>query len=620
MSILQALAARYERMAAEGEAPEPGFGPAQIAFTLKLDAGGQVVGVDDERRLEGKKLRPRIEPRAPLPPKRTVAIDSGTFWDKTSYVLGRTAPDPAATPARQARDAERTRQEHAAFIARHEVLLAETDDPGCLALLRFLRGWQPERYDALDHAADMLDQNVAFRLDGDIGFIHDRPAARAAVARAAATDPDAPTAMCLVTGATAPIARLHPSIKGVPGAQSSGASLVSFNLDAFNSYGNTQGGNAPVSEHAAFAYATALNALLSPSGTNAKGWVEYRNRVRLGNVTVVFWADTSEAERIAGGLFDSQPADEATETDAVKTILQQMEQGKPLRDAAPKVDPATRVYVLGLSANAARLSVRFWMQQSIGDLAARFTEHWNDLRLDPPPRLWPPSIRALLLELAAQGDAENVPDHLNGEFMRAILTGLPYPRSLLAQAVMRLRSDQDAQDRATGRTREKVSELRICLLKACLARAHRKGLFTEDVPVSHDPANKEAAYRLGRLFSVLERLQRAALGQRNATIRDRFYASASATPAIVFPSLIRNARNHSKKVRSATGAGLAEWFEDRVAEVVAGLTVFPKTLTLEQQGLFALGYYHQRAAFLHKKDVPAEIDAADAVADTSEED
>jgi CRISPR-associated protein Csd1 len=240
------------------------------------------------------------------------------------------------------------------------------------------------------------------------------------------------------------------------------------------------------------------------------------------------------------------------------------------------------------------------------------------LRLDPRPHPWPPSIRRLLQELAAQRDPKNIPPHLSGEFMRAVLTGLRYPRALLVQTIMRIRSDQDEEDRRTGRTLEKVSDLRVALLKACLTRMYRWKLIPENVPVSLDLTSTNSAYRLGRLFSVLERLQGAALGQRNATVRDRFYASASATPALVFPSLIRNARNHSKTIRTRVGAGLAEWFEDHIAEIASGLEgSFPRTLPLEEQGRFALGYYHQRDVFRRKKDVPAEIEVAEAVADTS---
>jgi CRISPR-associated protein Csd1 len=627
MTILQSLAKRYERLAAVGEAPVPGFAPSQIGFTIVLDKAGNVVTVNDERTGDGKKLRPAIRP-APAAPKRTVGIASGAFWDKTSYVLGRTAPDATFPAAKQAKDAERLVREHAAFLARHEKILAGTTDIGCVALLTFLRQWSPAQYDALRYADAMLDQNVAFRLEGDAGFIHDRSAARAALLAEAAAGDAAPAAMCLVTGDVLPIARLHPSIKGVPGAQSSGAALVSFNLDAFTSYGKAQGANAPVSETAAFAYATALNALLTSSRTDAKGRPVYPNRVMLGETTVPFWAEHGDAETIAraliggeeGGFGDELPVDEGTETNKLRDVLHAMQEGRPLREAAPDMDPASSVYVLGLSPNAARLSVRFWVEQSLANFAWNFQLHWQDLTLDPKPHPWPPPLWRLLLELAPQRESKNIPPHLSGEIMRAILTGLPYPRALLAQTIMRIRADKDVEDRRTGRTLEKVSDLRVAMLKACLARMYRWRQIAEDVPVSLDLTTTNSAYRLGRLFSVLERLQRAALGQRNATVRDRFYASASATPALVFPSLIRNARNHSKAIRSKIGAGLAEWFEDHIADIASGLDgSFPKTLPLEEQGRFALGYYHQRDVFRRKKDVPAEIATAEAIADASSE-
>ncbi len=350
----------------------------------------------------------------------------------------------------------------------------------------------------------------------------------------------------------------------------------------------------------------------------------------LGETTVPFWAEHGEAEKLAGSLLsgenetfgfdDDLPVDEQTETAKLRDVLHRMQDGTPLRQVAPDMDPASRVYVLGLSPNAARLSVRFWVEQSLADFARNFQLHWQDMKLDPPPRPWPPPLWRLLLELAPQRKSENIPPHLGGEVMRAILTGLPYPRALLVQTIMRIRADQDEEDRRTGRTLEKVSDLRVAMLKACLARMHRWNPIMEDVPVSLDLTSTNSAYRLGRLFSVLERLQRAALGQRNATVRDRFYASASATPALVFPSLIRNARNHSKTIRTKVGAGLAEWFEDHIAEIASGLEgSFPRTLPLEEQGRFALGYYHQRDVFRRRKDVPADIATAEAAADETPE-
>lgn len=635
MTLLHALVERYDRQAAAGLAPVPGFAPAQISFTIILDAEGHYVTTQDERG-DDKKRRPKVI-LAPAAPKRTVGIASGAFWDKTSYVFGRTAVDETVSAVKQAKDAERLVKEHAAFLARHETLLAGSEDAGLVALLAFLRNWSPAQYDTLAYAAEMLDQNVAFRLQGEHGYIHDRPAARAALKAEAGARDAAPQAMCLVTGTVAPVARLHPSIKGVQGAQSSGAALVSFNLDAFESYGHSQGENAPVSEEAAFAYATALNGLLEPASRDAKDRPVYTNRVMLGETTVVFWAEHGTEERLMRGMIGGQdravpeeeeaeddddglPTTDLTETVKLRDVLSRMEEGVPLQQLGIALDEKSRAYVLGLSPNAARLSVRFWIEQDFADFTKHFQEHWRDLRLEPRPRFWPPPLWALLREIAPQRKPENISPLLGGEVMRAILFGLPYPRALLVQTVMRIRTDQDQEDHRTGRTLEKVSDLRVSLLKACLARMYRWNQIAEDVPVSIDLTTTNKAYRLGRLFAVLERLQAKALGWRNATVRDRFYASASANPALVFPSLIRNARNHSKSVRTEVGAGLAEWFEDRIAEIVSGLEdSFPKTLSLEDQGRFALGYYHQRGVFRIRKDVPPEIEAAEANIDTSPE-
>ena len=626
MTVLQALAARYERQAQAGQAPVPGFAPAQVSFTIVIGRDGSYVTTEDERVGDGKKVRPRVI-LAPAPPKRTVAIASGAFWDKTSYVLGATAVDLAVSAAKQARDAERLVKEHAAFRARHETMLSETSDEGCLALLAFLRGWSPDRFDTLRHASEMLDQSVAFRLDGDRGFLHERAAARSALLAETAGTVAAAEAICLVTGTSAPVARLHPSIKGVPGAQSAGAALVSFNLEAFTSYGHVQGANAPVSEAAAFAYTTALNGLLAPSGSDAAGKPRFANRVRFGDITTAFWAEHGSAETLIREMLggreeeeeegpDGVPAvSERTEAVKLRDVMGRLKDGVPLEEAGAGagIDPGTRTYVLGLSPNAARLSVRFWIEQELVALARHFQQHWLDLEIQPRPPFWPPPAWALLRELAPRRKLEDISPHLGGEVMRAIINGTPYPRALLAQTVMRIRADRDQTDVRSGRTLEKVSALRVAILKACLARMYRNGQIREDVPVSEDPRASNVAYQLGRLFAVLERLQGAALGQRNATVRDRFYASASATPALVFPSLIRNARNHSKTVRMKASAGLAEWFENQIGDTLPNsIESFPRTLPLEEQGRFALGYYHRREAFRRKKDTPPELEAATA--------
>lgn len=617
---LAALAARYDRMVARGDAPVPGFAPAQIAFVLVLDRAGKVVAVQDERTGDGGRKRPKVV-EAPQPPKRTVGIVSGLLWDKTSYVLGLTRADPEADEARAIKAAERTAKEHEAFKARQAALLEGAQDAGATALLAFLASWTPEAWPSLDtpYRDEVLDQNIAFRLDDDRGYLHDRPALRALVADQAASD-DAALGQCLITGKWSPIARLHPSIKGVPGAQSSGASLVSFNASAFTSYGKSQGGNAPTSELAAFGYGTALNALLASDGTDAKGRPIYRNRVQLGDATTAFWAEADgeeadQAENLVAQLFGAAPAQTDAEVDPglsamARDLMVELEAGRALRDIAPELN-GLRIYVLGLSPNAARLSVRFWHVGALGDLADNVQRHWKDLRLEPTRLTNSPALWRLLRELAVQGEAKNIPPNLAGEVMRSILTGGRYPRSLLTQALMRIRADQGD---------DKLNELRVSQLKAVIVRDLRKQEpnTKEDYLVSLDLQETDPGYRLGRLFAVMEAAQAQAIKGVNASIRDRFYGAASATPAHVFPLLLRGVQDHLSKIRKTT-PGLAVKYEKAMSDVMDGLKAdLPPTLDMRSQGLFAIGYYHQRGA-LYAKRVEGEAELDETLTATPDE-
>jgi CRISPR-associated protein Csd1 len=591
VTILQALDGYYERLAARGDVPSYGYSREKISYAIVLSPNGEPVDVHPL--FDSSAAKPRHALIAvPRPVKRASGVAANFLWDKTSYVLGVSA-----------REGDRIAAEHAAFRTLHEEALAEADDAGLVALRRFLAGWTPERFEEPPFRPEMLDLNLVFRLDGERGYLHDRPAARHLVA-ARAADAAGRLGPCLVTGEVLPIARLHPAIKGVQGAQTSGASIVSFNLKAFESFGKAQGDNAPVSERAAFGYGTALNALLERGS---------RNRIRLGDATTVFWAEAAATDDAAAqaaeelfALLADPPTDEQ-EAAKVAEVLTAIAQGRPLAEAKPAVRQDTRFYVLGLSPNASRLSVRFWHADSIGALARRIGEHWRDLRIEPQPWKTAPAIWRLLYETAAQRKAENIPPLLAGALMTAVLTGGRYPRALLSAVIMRMRADRE------------VNGLRAALCRACLARDHRLGFEKEDAPVSLNPDEPNAAYRLGRLFAILESAQRAALGNVNATIRDRYFGAASATPASIFPTLIRNAKNHLKVIRGKRGARLADWFDVQIGAVVDGLndTGFPRSLRMEDQGRFAIGYYHQREALHRAKSADAPADLKDADLDDS---
>ncbi|PQV53814.1 CRISPR-associated protein Csd1 [Defluviimonas denitrificans] len=569
MSMLAALAQAYDRLP---DAPPFGYSAEKIGFCVVLNADGSVADVVDLRDTDKKRSAKIV--MVPQAKKRTVGIDPNVLWDKTAYVLGVTGGT-----------GKRTAEEHARFRDQHLEWLAGSDDEGLTALARFLESWTPDRFVAPLWPEEMRDQNVVFRLVSGFEFLHERPAAKALWARIAAEGASEPQ-ICLLTGASGPVARLHPSIKGVWGAQSSGASLVSFNLDAFTSYNHEQGDNAPVSEAAAFAYTTALNRFLS----------DPKHRLQIGDASTVFWADcadmdtAAEAEDIFAAMFGRDTTnDDGVNTAKVREQLVQIREGRRLAEIMPKLDEGVRFFVLGLAPNAARLSVRFWWEGSFGTLAANYQRFIDDTALDPAPRTgWPPLWR-YLIELAVQGKRENVPPLIAGEWMRAILSGTRYPLTLLSATLMRIRADGE------------VNALRAAILKSVLIRN-----LSWEVPVALDSANTNRGYVLGRLFAVYEEVQRAALGGSvNATIKDKFYGAASASPQKVFRTLDSGAQNHFSKLRKLS-PGRAVNLEKLIGSITElmdpGADPIPATLSSAEQALFGIGYYHQRSDFFRKHD------------------
>lgn len=588
MTILSALTKLYDRMQEIGEASAPGYSTERISFALVLDADGTPLRLADKRSHAGR--TPAPVPMSVPAGGRTSGIKPNLLWDKTAYVFGVVGVEEEGEDGERLLapgQGKRTAQEHAKFVEAHAVLLEGQTDPGLLALRRFLDRWRPEMYGELGFPAEALDQNIVFEFDegAGSGFIHDRPAAVQLVTPPA----DAERGLCLVTGEEAPIERLHQKIKGVMGAQSSGASLVSFNNDAYESFGKAQGENAPVSQRAAFAYGTALNALLARDSTR---------HLRIGDSTVVFWAeadnpDTANAvEFCMSGAFNPPPDDDA-ELARLRAAIVDVATGRP---AAPEFDPATRVYILGLAPNAARLSVRFWHPGTFGDFARHVARFWQDLRIEPAPWKGPPAAWALLYETAirvgGKPKAETIPPLMGGQLMRAVLTGQPLPRTLLCAVTARVRADGEINGRRAAICKAVInSNLRPAHDQAAIGRATPE----EKIPVSLDPDNTNPAYRLGRLFAVLERAQSAALPGLNATIKDRYFAAASATPARVFPLLIKNATHHLALLKKGVNGGLGHWLEKELGAIWLGLEAdMPRSLRLEDQGRFIAGYYHQR--------------------------
>lgn len=569
MSLLEALTRAYDRLP---DAPPFGFSSEKIGFCVVLNLDGSVAEVVDLRDSE-KKRNPKTL-FVPQAIKRTAGIAPNFLWDKTAYVLGVTAGP-----------GKRIAEEHAAFRAQHLEWLADSFDEGLLALTQFLQGWDTSTFCLPAWSDDLRDHNVVFALESEHRerFLHDRPAARDLWQRIGAAGA-AGAQICLVSGMASPVARLHPSIKGVWGAQSSGASIVSFNLDAFTSYGHEQGNNAPVSEAATFAYTTALNRFLEKDSGH---------RIQIGDASTVFWAEATEsvaaeAESLFAAFIDPQ-AEETLAASSIAAKLESIRNGQRLEQVAPDLAAGVGFHVLGLAPNAARLSVRFYWESDFGQLTSNYQRYLSDTAIDPPPRDgWPPLWR-YLRELAVLGKSENVPPNLAGEWIRAILTGAPYPLTLLSAGLMRMRLDGA------------ISALRVAIIKSVLIRNLRM-----EVPVALDTVNTNKGYILGRLFAVYEEVQRAALGGNvNATVKDRFYGSASATPQKVFAALSSGSQNHFSKLRKQS-PGRAVNLEKRLMTITElmepGSDPIPAALSSAEQALFAIGYYHQRSDFFRKAD------------------
>lgn len=580
--ILQALNGYYRRMADEGAsdvAPE-GFERKALPFLVILNRQGEFVSIQDTREGEGKKKTGRVF-TLPKGVKKASGIAANLFWDTPNYVFGVPKPDPKKLPEELT---ERARKQQQCFIKTiREQFPHPEQDEGLQAVLLFLeRG----NYAALFNDPTWPEivetsPNLTFKLDSDTCLVCQRPASLKGI-RSEPEDSGGEDnkQTCLVTGSKDVPARLHTAIKGVWGAQSSGANIVSFNLDAFKSYGKEQGQNAPVGKSAEFAYTTALNILLEKGS---------RQRVQTGDCSTVFWAERQTPLEDLFADFFGEPTKENPDqlNAAVRALFTAPAAGAPALD-----DDFTPFFVLGLAPNAARIAVRFWYPGTVAEVSRHIRRHFEDCAIahgsKQPEYL---SLFRLLVSMAPQGKSENIPPNLAGDVMKAILTGAPYPQTLLASAIRRCRSERE------------ISYPRAALIKACLTRAGRYYSTDEqEVTMSLDITNQNAGYLLGRLFATLERAQESASPGINATIRDRFYGAASGTPVAVFPHLMKLKNHHIAKIEHK---GQAINLERLIGEIVAKLdanSAFPPHLNLQEQGRFAVGYYHQRQDFFTKKD------------------
>ncbi len=599
--ILQSLYDLYQRLAAEEDSDIPlyGFSREKISFAIVLSRDGTVREVLDLRHTEGNKTIPR---GLNVPAgERTSGIFPFFLWDKTAYLLGAeeaTKPESAKAGEKRLNRLEETFQASRTF---HLESLAAVEDPGAEAIRNFFNNWQPKRAkELLPDWEEISGANLVFKLVGEPGFIHERSALQDRWLDLIADEKPVP-GPCLVSGNHGPIAKLHPKIKGVMNAQTSGAAIVSFNQGSFCSYGRTvddQGFNAPVGVRAAFAYTAVLKHLLDRNN---------QQNLIIGDATVVFWAERkTAAENLMGFFLDpgrleqtrektehADPINDPTLADRVGRALKALASGRPAGDELDELEEDVRFFILGLAApGKARLTVRFWLVSTLGELLERVGQHYRDLAIEPASDREPPlpSMHGLLRETAAEGKTENMQPELAAALARAVLTGGPYPTPLLPRVLERIRADH--------KNPRRVTHGRAALIKAHLNRKRRLtgNHNAMEVHMSLNTEETNVGYRLGRLFAALEKAQQDALGRNiNATIKDRFFGAASASPGGTFPQLLRLAQHHITK------AEYGGFIDTIIEDILQEIERFPPRLTLDDQGRFALGYYHQRNTFYKKK-------------------
>ena len=576
--ILQALVSYYETLAARGELPQPGWAPVKVSYVLNLDDQGDITTVvcikEEVTRGKKKALVPQII-QLPAPVKRTAGVTANFLCDNSSYILG---ADKKGKP-------KRSLECFQACKTLHETLLVSVEEPAARALLSFFDHWQPEKlteHPAFAHQ-DMEDllasANLIFRYRGR--YLHEIPAIRQAWQDYYNNSQDSQQFPCLVTGKLAPVAQLHPSIKGIYGAQSSGASLVSFNAPAFCSYDREQGLNAPTSQYAAFAYGAALNYLIATQNT------------RVGDVTLLFWAESGEdayADALKRFGFGGGDEDDQYKEEDLKGLMESLAEGADVEWDGTRIDPNMTFYILGISPNAARLSVRFFLRNSFGQFIRSVKAHYDRLEIvrpsfDPFDNI---PVWRMLKETVNPNSREKKPAaDMAGDTLRAILTNTPYPATLLNGVTLRIRADRE------------MNRTRAAILKAYYLKNRNPFVPEEVLTVSLNQDSNHEAYVLGRLFSVLEAIQSDANPGINATIRDKYFSSASATPGVVFPTLVNLAQKHLRKLDK----GKKIFYDKQLTELMSKLgETYPNRMNLPQQGAFQLGYYHQTQYRFTKKE------------------
>lgn len=567
--ILQALVKYYENLAEQGKVSRLGWCHAKVSYEINLSSEGDIIGITS-RKIEDMRGKKAVWVPANLVVPEMVTRSSGVaanfLCDNSKYMLG---IDADGTNPRVMDCFQATKEKHGQILQSAQGKTAR-------AILAYFEKWDPKK--AAEHPVirenwEELTEggNLIFSVEGQEA--QDDPEIRDCWETYRTQNGGEDNGICLVTGKKAEISRIHKAIKGVPGAQSSGAALVSFNAPSFESYGKEQSYNAPVGKYAEFAYTTALNYLLSQRDYTFS----------MGDSMIVYWAESGKEQYQKCFLNMFRPTKDNQKK--LKDIFDSLKEDTKIYLEDAEMDPKQNFYILALAPNAARLSVRFFYVNSFGKIIQNIADHYERLEIVKPAREEQDylGIRDMLNETVNQKSKDKTPvPNMAALVLQAILSGGRYPASLYANTLIRIRAECG-----------NVNWKRAAIIKAVLIKNYNcmKG---EAFMESNDDC-KDVSYILGKLFCVLEEVQWEASNRKiKTTIRDRYFNSACATPAIIFPVLLKLKNSHMKKLERDK-IGLKVDLEKKIACLMEKLPPkLPERLTLQEQGEFNIGYYHQQ--------------------------
>jgi len=676
--ILQSLAELARR---EGLVDSPDYETKEVHWEVVLKSDGRFISLVSLLAVPVAtgRAKPRSRgPNAPVPrpvpgaARGGTAPDAGFLVDNAAFVLGLDLTKEQKIAAR----AGETERRKAAYRELIKDAARTTHDSGLAAVSAFLaseaqvgfaRAAVLERAKAKEFASHHL---IRFRVKDVERPVHLQAAVVAYWSSLRGGEKAAASAQqCLVSGSTTPTADKHPLIRKVPGGSSSGVAIVTFNKKAFESYGFDRNDNAPVSWAAAEAYTTALNRLLDPSCPDPRDPNTRlpEQRVQLSEDAVaVFWTDEEShiPAAIVPAVADGEPdamaalAMESTVLAgwraAAAATAKGTESAAPLRAAqhAPwtgirpgEIRDPRPFRMLVLSGGQGRATVRAFHTTRVSAIVAAVRQWFADISLST--LRGKPALYRFLSVLAVGGDRKKLPPNLAGEVFLSVLGGGPLPEFVLEAALRRCRSDPDSREFGGRRVRNlKVSAERAAIIKAWLNRARRhpttqsrlmhQHIAYQEVSTTMNENEHNRGYLLGRMFACIERMQMLALGDVGASITDRYFSSACATPQAVFPRLLKTEVHYFRKAREGRFGGSARWVHGAIDQLgnwlvgeangmQSGETVgdflrrsagrplvgFPAFLPLPEQGLFALGYHQQRAEFFTKRETADEPTAED---------